>query len=73
MMHPTGLHGYIPRWKGDGAADNSKDSGNDTIKTNFAEMDVSKHQQTWYQKPSVCVLSQLKSPMQRPRGNVQHL
>ena len=40
MLHPTGLHGYVPRWKGGGAAGNSKDGGNDTVRTNFAEMDV---------------------------------
>ena len=40
MKHPTGLHGYVPRWKVGGAADNSKDGGSDTVKTNFAEMDV---------------------------------
>ena len=40
MKHPTGLHGYVPRWKVGGAADNSKDGDSDTVKTNFAEMDV---------------------------------
>ena len=40
MKHPTGLHGYVPRWKVGGAADNSKDGDGDTVKTNFAEMDV---------------------------------
>ena len=39
MKHPTGLHGYVPRWKVGGAADN-KHSDSDTVKTNFAEMDV---------------------------------
>ena len=39
-MLPTGLHGYVPRWKGGGAADNSKDGGNDTVTTNFVKMDV---------------------------------
>ena len=40
MKHPTGLYGYVPRWKVGGAADNSKDSDSDAVKTNFAEMDV---------------------------------
>ena len=40
MKHPTGLHGYVPRWKGGGAADNSKDVDSDTIKTNLAKMDI---------------------------------
>ena len=40
MKHPTRLHGYVPRWKVGGAADNSKDGDSDTVKTNFAEMDV---------------------------------
>ena len=40
MKHPTGLHGYEPRWKVGGSADNSKDSDSDTVKTNFAEMDL---------------------------------
>ena len=40
MKHPTGLHGYVPRWKVGGAADNSKDGDSDTVKTNFGEMDV---------------------------------
>ena len=40
MKHPTGLHGYVPQWKVSGAADNSKDSNSDTVKINFAEMDV---------------------------------
>ena len=40
MNHPTGLHGYVPRWKVVGAANNSKDSDSDTVKTNFAGMDM---------------------------------
>ena len=40
MKHPTGLYGYVPRWKGGGATDSRKDSDSDTIKTNVAEMDV---------------------------------
>ena len=40
MKQPTGLHGYVPRWKGGGATDNRKDDDSDTVKTNFAEMDV---------------------------------
>ena len=40
MKHPTGLHGYVPRWKVGGAADNSKDGDSDTVKTNFADIDV---------------------------------
>ena len=40
MKHPTGFHGYVPRWKGGGATDNRKGSDSDTVKTNFAEMDV---------------------------------
>ena len=40
MKHPTGLPGYVPRWKGGGATDNRKDGDSDTLKTNFAEMDV---------------------------------
>ena len=40
IMHPTGLHRYVPRWKGGGAADNGKDGHRDTLKTNFAEMDI---------------------------------
>ena len=39
MKHPTGLHGYVPGWEVGGAADN-KDSDGETVKTNFAEMDV---------------------------------
>ena len=39
MKHPTGLHGYVPRWKVGGAAEN-KDSDSNTVKTNFTEMDV---------------------------------
>ena len=35
MKHPTGLHGYIPRWKSDGAAGNIKDGDSATVKTNF--------------------------------------
>ena len=31
---------HVPRWKSGGAADNSKDGDSDTVKTNFAEMDV---------------------------------
>ena len=33
MKHPAELRGYIPRWKGGGAADNSKDGDSDTVKT----------------------------------------
>ena len=40
MNHPTELHGYVPRWKGGGAANNSVDGDSGTLKTNFAEMDV---------------------------------
>ena len=40
MKHPTGLHGYVPRWKGGGATDNRKDGDSDIVKTNFAEIDV---------------------------------
>ena len=40
MKHPTGLHGFVQRWKVSGAADNSKGGDSDTVKTNFAEMDV---------------------------------
>ena len=40
IKHPTGLHGYVSRWKGDGATDNRKDTDSDTVKINFAEMDV---------------------------------
>ena len=40
MKHPTGLHGYVPRWKGGGATDNRKDGDSGTVKTNFAEMGV---------------------------------
>ena len=39
MKHPTGLHGFVQRWKV-GGADNSKGGDSDTVKTNFAEMDV---------------------------------
>ena len=34
------MHGYVHRWKGGGAGDNSKDGDCDTVKTNFAEMEV---------------------------------
>ena len=40
MKHLIGFHGYVPRWKVGGAADNSKDGDSDTVKTNFAEMDM---------------------------------
>ena len=40
MKHPAGLHGYVPRWKGGGAADKNKDGDSGTVKTNIAEMDV---------------------------------
>ena len=40
MKLPTGLHGYVPRWEGGGATDNSKDSDSDTVKSNFSKMDV---------------------------------
>ena len=39
-MHPTRMHGYIFKWNDGGATDNNKDGGNDTVKINFAEMDV---------------------------------
>ena len=73
MKHPTRLHEYVPRRKGDGAADNRKDGDSDTVKTNFPEVDLKSVSAKWLQKSSVCVLSQLKSPMQRPRGKFQHL
>ena len=69
MKHPTGLDGYVLRWKVGQAAHNSKVGDSHTIKTNFAEMDM----KSWHQKSSVFALSQLKSPMQRPRGKFQHL
>ena len=40
MKHSTGLHGYVPGWKGGGVVDNSKDGNSDTAKINFGEMDV---------------------------------
>ena len=40
MKHPTGLYGYVPRWKVGEVAENSKDGDSDTVETNFAEMDV---------------------------------
>ena len=73
MKHPTGLHGYVPRWKIGVAAANSKDGDSDTVKTNFAEIDVKAASANIAQKSSVCVLFQLKSPTQRPKGKFQHL
>ena len=40
MKRPAGLLGYVPTWKVVGAADEGKDGDDDTVKTNFAEMDV---------------------------------
>ena len=40
MKHPAGLLGYVPTWKVVGAADKGRDGDGDTVKTNFAEMDV---------------------------------
>ena len=40
MMHLNGLHGHVSRRKGGGAAENSKDGGNDTVNNNFSGMDV---------------------------------
>ena len=40
MSHPTGLHGYVPKWKVGGASGNSKNGDSDTVKTNFAGIDV---------------------------------
>ena len=58
LKHATGLHGYEPRWKVGGAADNSKDSDSDTVKTNFAEMDVKSASANMASKIiSMCVFS----------------
>ena len=40
MKHPTGLIGYVPRWKVGGTADKGKDGDSNTVKTNFVEMDL---------------------------------
>ena len=36
----AGQGGYVPTWKVVGAADKGRDGDGDTVKTNFAEMDV---------------------------------
>ena len=73
MKHPTRLHGYVPRWKDGGAAANSKDGDSNTVKTNFAERDKKSASANMVQKSLVCVLFQLTSPTQRPKGKFQHL
>ena len=73
MKHPTGLHGYVPRWKVGGAADNSKDGDSDTVKTNFAEMDVKSASANMASKiVSMCVVP-IKINHEQTKGEVSTL
>ena len=56
IKNPSGLPEYVPRWKVGRAADNSKNGDSDTVKTNFAEMNVKSASTTMASKIiSICV------------------